>query len=420
MKKIVLLAVGAALFCAAANAIIPALVVGAETIGGFALRSAISRGAAQMAVSAAERQVLANGTKTALNQSVARLATGHANPTRLQLANGVFSWAFIGDSLLKIGDEIFGSDPNAGISSAPTSSSVDNGRKFYIGAGKGGSAPFLSGDFHENLVLSAYKFRADNGILYCPAGAKCTYSSGISIASSSVSGGGRLTRYEARYSFSYPQASGAIKTDSLNEIFSVQQNDNYSSAITPSAPDITTEQQETVKKTPLNAQQMADVLNALLLDAASRPDYQGVQISSGQPLVTAQDIRDAAAAVGRPNPSQAEWASPWTDLQPETQPQPEPNPEPNPQPEPPAVQPALDSPPDGKTVLAPIIGAFSEWENFSIGSRSAQCPTAEFSVWDKNFIVDSHCGLIEKNRELIKLFCLICWGFSSFRRVMSA
>ncbi|MEQ9891846.1 hypothetical protein [Pectobacterium aroidearum] len=167
---------------------------------------------------------------------------------------------------------------------------------------------------------------------------------------------------------------------------------------------------------------MADVLNALLLDAASRPDYQGVQISSGQPLVTAQDIRDAAAAVGRPNPSQAEWASPWTDLQPETQPQPqpEPNPEPNPQPEPPAVQPTLDSPPDGKTLLAPLTGAFSEWGNFSIGSRSTQCPVAEFSVWDKNFFVDSHCGLIEENRELIKVFCLICWGFAAFRRVMSA
>jgi hypothetical protein len=75
--------------------------------------------------------------------------------------------------------------------------------------------------------LSAYKYRADNGGLYCPTGAKCFYSSGISITSSQVSGGGRLTRYEGRYSFSYPQASGAIKSDFLSEIFSVQQNDNY-------------------------------------------------------------------------------------------------------------------------------------------------------------------------------------------------
>ncbi|ACT13114.1 MULTISPECIES: hypothetical protein [Pectobacterium] len=417
MKKIVFVVTGLALFCAAANAIIPALVVGAETIGGFALRSAISRGAAQMAVSAAERQVLSNSTKAALNHSVARLATGYANPTRLQLANGAFSWAFIGDSLLKIGDEIFGADSGAGISSSPELKAVDNGRRFYVGAGKGGMAPFLSGDYPENLVLSAYKYRSENGALYCPSGAQCTYGSGVRMSRVTPSGDGRFTQYETFYDITY-----GGKTVSLGENFSVHKNASYDPAITPASPDITTEQQETVKKTPLNAQQMADVLNALLLDAASRPDYQGVQISSGQPLVTAQDIRDAAAAVGRPNPSQAEWTSPWTDLQPETQPQPqpEPNPEPNPQPEPPAVQPTLDTPPDGKTILAPIVGAFSEWENFSIGQRTTQCPVAEFSVWDKNFILDSHCGLIEKNRELIKLFCLICWGFASFRSVMSA
>ncbi|MCE9729967.1 hypothetical protein [Pectobacterium sp. IFB5596] len=415
MKKIVFAVAGAAFLCATAHAVIPALVVGAEAIGGFALRSAISRGAAQMAVSAAERQVLSNATKAAVNQSVARIATGYSNPTRWQLANGALSWAGLGEILLNVGDEIFGSDPNAGISSSADIKNVDNGRKFYIGAGKGGTTPFLSGDHPENLVLSAYKFRADSGGLYCPSGAQCTYGAALRMNRVTPSGDGRFTQYEAGYDISY---SG--KMVSLGEIFSVHKNASYDQNITPTSPDITTAQQETARKTPLNAQQMADVLNSLLLDTASQPDYQGISISSSQPLVTAQDIRDAAAAVGRPNPSQAEWTTPWSDLQPEIQPQPEPNPEPNPQPEPPVVQPTLDAPPDGKTILAPLIGAFPEWENFSIGSRSVQCPVAEFSVWDKNFIVDSHCELIEKNRELIKLFCLICWGFAAFRRVMSA
>lgn len=415
MKKIIFVAVGIVFFCATANAVIPALVIGAETIGSFALRSAISRGAAQMTIAAAERQVIANATKISLNQSVARLATGYANPTRWQLANGTMTWAGLGEILLNVGDEIFGSDPNAGISSSSDLKTVDNGRKFYIGAGKGGSAPFLSGDFQENLVSSAYKFRADNGALYCPSGAQCIYGAGLRLNRVTPSSDGRFTQYEAGYDITY-----AGKTVSLGEIFSVHKNSSYDQNIIPSSPDITTAQQETAKKTPLNAQQMADALNALLLDAASQPDYQGVLISSGQPLVTAQDILDAAAAVGRPNPSQAEWATPWSDLQPETQTQPQPEPNPQPQPEPPAVPPEMESAPDGKIVLAPLIGAFPEWRDFSIGSRATQCPVAEFSVWDKNFIVDSHCDLIEKNRELIKLFCLICWGFGAFRRVMSA
>ncbi|WP_233968011.1 hypothetical protein [Pectobacterium polaris] len=415
MKKIIFAVAGAALLCATAHAVIPALVIGAETVAGFALRAAVSRGAANSAVYAAERVAMSNVTKIAINQSVAKISTNSA--ARLKLASGVASWALIGDSLLKIGDEIFGSDPNAGISSAPTLAAIDNGRKFFSGAGKGSSAPYFSGDEHEGLVAAVYQYRADNGILYCPSGAKCSYSPDFSVVSTRVSGG--LTDYTLRYNFSYPQSSG-VKTDYISEVVSVQQNKNYSPTIAPSVPDITPEQQEQLQKTALNAQSLADTLNALLFDAASQPDYAGVPVTSSNPLISARDILDAASAVGRPNPTQAEWTTPWENLQPETQPQPEPNPEPNPQPETPPVPPELESPPDGKTVLAPLIGAFPEWESFSIGSRSAQCPVAEFTIWDENFVVDSHCELIEKNRDLIRIFCLICWMFAAFRRVMSA
>ncbi|MBE5223077.1 hypothetical protein IG608_16685 [Pectobacterium sp. A113-S21-F16] len=414
MKKIILLASGAVLFCAAAHAVIPALVIGAETIGGFALRAAILRGAANSSVYAAERIAMSNVTKIAINQSVARISA--STGSRLKMASGVASWALIGDSLLKIGGEIFGSDPNAGISSASSISAIDNGRKFFSGAGKGGSSPYFSGDEHEGLVAAVYQYRADNGILYCPSGAKCSYSPDFSVLSTRVSGG--LTDHTLRYSFSYPQSSGTIKTDYISEIVSVQQNKNYSPTIAPSVPDITPEQQEQLQQTALNAQQLADTLNALLLDAASQPNYAGFPVTSSNPLISAQNVLDAAAAVGRPSPTQAEWTSPWQDLQPENQPQPEPNPEPNPEPS--AVPPEMESPPDGKTVLAPLTGAFSEWGNFSIGQRAAQCPLAEFTIWDENFVVDSHCELIEKNRDLIRIFCLICWMFAAFRRVMSA
>ncbi|MBT9183304.1 hypothetical protein ILP31_04360 [Pectobacterium punjabense] len=415
MKKIIFVAMAVALFCTAANAVIPALVIGAETVAGFALRAAVSRGAANAAVYSAERVAMSNVTKIAINQSVAKISTSAG--TRLQLANGAASWALIGDALLKISSEIFGTDPNAGISSAPTLAAIDNGRKFFSGAGKGSSAPYFSGDEHEGLVAAVYQYRADNGILYCPSGAKCSYSADFSVVSTRVSGG--LTDYTLRYNFSYPQSSG-VKTDYISEVVSVQQNKNYSPTIAPSVPDITLEQQEQLQKTALDAQSLADTLNALLLDAASQPDYAGVPVTSANPLVSAQDVLSAASAVGRPNPTQAEWTSSWQDLQPEIQPQPEPNPQPQPEPETPPVPPELESTPDGKTILAPITGMFSEWDSFSIGSRSVQCPTPEFTIWDTNFVVDSHCGLIEKNRDLIRVFCLICWGFAAFRRVMSA
>ncbi|POE04701.1 hypothetical protein [Pectobacterium odoriferum] len=424
MKKIIFVAVGAVLFCEAARGFLVPVVMAGETIGAAVLRSIISRGAAQAAVSAAERHALTNATKIAINQSVARLATGYSTPTRLQLASGAATWAFLGSQMLQIGDEIFseqifGADQSgtAGISSSPDIKSIDNGRKFYIGAGKGGAAPILSGDYPENLIMSAYKYRAKNGALYCPSGAQCTYGTALRVNRTTPSSDGRFTQYEMQYDITY-----GGKIVQLGEVFSVHKNYGYDPTITPLSPDITPEQLESAQKTPLNAQQMADTLNALMLDAAAQPDYRGIAVTSASPLITAQDILTAASTVGRPSPTQAEWTTPWENLQPETQPQPqpEPNPDPNPQPEPPAVPPEMESPPDGKTVLAPLIGAFPEWRDFSIGSRGAQCPTAEFTIWDTNFSVDSHCGLIEENRELIKLFCLICWSFAAFRRVMSA
>ncbi|MEQ9917154.1 hypothetical protein ABRQ01_10820 [Pectobacterium aroidearum] len=416
MKKIVFVVTGLALFCAAANAIIPVLVVGAETIGGFALRAAVSRGAANSAVYAAERVAMSNVTRIAINRSVAKISAGAGS--RLKLANGAVSLALIGDALLKVGDEIFGTDPNAGISSASAISAIDNGRKFFSGAGKGGSAPYFSGDYHEGLVSAVYQYRSDNAILYCPSGAKCTYSPDFSVTATRVSGG--LTDYTVKYRFSYPQSSGAIKNDYISEVITVQQNKNYSPEIPPSVPDITDEQQEKLQQTALNAQQLADTLNALLLDAAAQPDYEGIPVTSANPLISARDVLDAAAAIGRSNPTQAEWTSPWQDLQPEIQPQPEPNPQPQPEPETPPAPPELESIPDGRKVLAPLVGAFPEWENFSVGFRAAQCPTAKFTIWDTDFVVDAHCGLIEENRELIKMLCLICWTFAAFRRVMSA
>ena len=393
MKKIVFLGIFLIILPTISYAFLPLLIAGADFAGASALRAAISRGAAQLAVSAAERQVLENATKTALNQSVRRLIAMSPNPTRFQLATGAITWAGLGSALLDLGDEIFGVDQSAGVS---TGDSADNGRKFYVGAGSGGTKPYFSGDYPENLIYSAYRYQSSNGLLPCNSAGGCSYST----------------------------ISGSIVTVDRTASYTVLPNASFDSSITPQSADITVEQEETAKNTPLNPQRLADVANALLLDAASQSDYAGIPISSSNPLVTAQDFTDALTAVGRTQPTNAEWTTPWEDLETtsdtgtgtdtgggtdsgsgsET-----------------ATEPTLDSPPDGKTILSPLLNIFpADWGNFSVGSRDAACPVAEFEIWDKNFVIDSHCGLIEQNRELIKIIFLIVWAFSAFRRVMSA
>ncbi|HGW7889847.1 TPA: hypothetical protein ACNRK8_002636 [Escherichia coli] len=423
MKKIVL-GLGLGIFFiilpTISYAFLPLLIAGADYAGAAALRTAISRGAAQLAVSAAERQVLENATKTALNQSVKRLVAMSPNPTKFQLATGAITWAGLGSALLDLGDEIFGVDQSAGVSSG---GSADNGRKFYVGAGSGGTKPYFSGDYPESLIYSAYRYQSTNGLLPCNSASGCTYSAGFSVLSSSTGSSGSTT-YQIQYQNSYSTSSGSTVTVDRTASYTVLPNASYDSSITPQSADITAEQEETAKNTPLNPQRLADVANALLLDAASQSDYAGIPVSSSNPIVTAQDFTDALTAVGRTEPTNAEWTTPWEDLETtsdtdtgtdtgggtdsgsgsET-----------------ATEPTLDSPPDGKTILSPLLNIFpADWGNFSVGSRDAACPVAEFEIWDKNFVIDSHCGLIEQNRELIKIIFLIVWAFSAFRRVMSA
>ncbi|EPA1860000.1 hypothetical protein ACQ9K0_00945 [Klebsiella michiganensis] len=421
MKKIVLgLGIFLIILPTISYAFLPLLIAGADFAGAAALRTAISRGAAQLAVSAAERQVLENATKTALNQSVKRLIAMSPNPTKFQLATGAVTWAGLGSALLDLGDEIFGADQSAGVSSGD---SADNGRKFYVGAGSGGTRPYFSGDYPENLIYSAYRYQSSNGLLPCNSAGGCSYSASFSVLSSSAGSSGSTT-YQIQYQNSYSTSSGSTVTVDRTASYTVLPNASYDSSITPQSADITAEQEETAKNTPLNPQRLADVANALLLDAASQSDYAGIPISSSNPLVTAQDFTDALTAVGRTEPTNAEWTTPWEDLETttdtgtdtgtgggtdsgsgsET-----------------ATEPTLDSPPDGKTILSPLVNLFpADWGNFSVGSRDAVCPVGEFEIWDKNFVIDSHCGLIEQNRELIKIIFLIVWAFSAFRRVMSA
>ncbi|EPU4134412.1 hypothetical protein ACVW3L_001139 [Klebsiella pneumoniae] len=421
MKKIVLgLGIFFIILPTISYAFLPLLIAGADFAGAAALRTAISRGAAQLAVSAAERQVLENATKTALNQSVRRLIAMSPNPTKFQLATGAITWAGLGSALLDLGDEIFGVDQGAGVSSG---GSADNGRKFYVGAGSGGTKPYFSGDYPENLIYSAYRYQSSNGFLPCNSAGGCSYSASFSILSSSTGSNGSTT-YQIQYQNSYSTSSGSTVTVDRTASYTVLPNASYDSSITPQSADITAEQEDTAKNTPLNPQRLADVANALLLDAASQSDYAGIPISSSNPLVTANDFSEALSAVGRTQPTNAEWTTPWEDLETttdtgtdtgtgggtdsgsgsET-----------------ATEPTLDSPPDGKTILLPLLNIFpADWGNFSVGSRDAVCPVGEFEIWDKTFVIDSHCGLIEQNRELIKIIFLIVWAFSAFRRVMSA
>ena len=83
-------------------------------------------------------------------------------------------------------------------------------------------------------------------------------------------------------------------------------------------------------------------------------------------------------------------------------------------------EPELEETPTARDILTPIINLLPFTNEFNIGSRSASCPVVEFSVFNHQYRIDSHCPLIEQNRGAVETICLIIWGFVALRIILSA
>ncbi|CQD54921.1 Uncharacterised protein [Yersinia enterocolitica] len=83
-------------------------------------------------------------------------------------------------------------------------------------------------------------------------------------------------------------------------------------------------------------------------------------------------------------------------------------------------EPELEETPTARDILTPIINLLPFTNEFNIGSRSASCPVVEFSVFNHQYRIDSHCPLIEQNRSAVETIFLIIWGFVALRIILSA
>lgn len=82
--------------------------------------------------------------------------------------------------------------------------------------------------------------------------------------------------------------------------------------------------------------------------------------------------------------------------------------------------PELEDTPTARDILSPVINLLPFAKEFEIGSRSASCPVVEFSLFERQYKIDSHCPLIEQNRSSVETIFLIIWGFVALRIMLSA
>lgn len=173
----------------------------------------------------------------------------------------------------------------------------------------------------------------------------------------------------------------------------------------------------------------------MMLKASLLPDYEGVPVTSSNP-VTAAEIN---AALGTNTVSLQDLLN-GINLSPELKPEvltqtnPLTNPESKPEPGKPSADtppfslgvnpaipaPSLDDAPSGEEILNPLRNIMPDIKNLSISSKDVQCPVWSFELWDNKYSIDSHCELMEKIRPLLKAVFLLIWGIISLRIILTA
>lgn len=177
---------------------------------------------------------------------------------------------------------------------------------------------------------------------------------------------------------------------------------------------------------PINEQDIADLFNELLMKAALQSDYQGMPFNKNN-LVTAQEIKDllkdqtitlSDLLESTKNNNNKEQVVIFPDTYPVPQPKPDTGKDidmSHPDNSPPDL-----TPPSASEIISPLTDFFPFLKDFDLNNKDATCPIAEFYVFDNHYVIDNHCLLFEKIKDLLMLFSLIVWSFLGLRIVLSS
>lgn len=240
------------------------------------------------------------------------------------------------------------------------------------------------------------------------------------------------------YSFNKPQEADYEITTRVNNITYIrfEENENFIGDFPVASPQeeelgsISDIDSGLFNTRPLTAEQVANMYNAMLLSAATQPDYQGLPFNSANP-VTATEVRTALNELALSNPTLADLFTKAgtgdqldfdvnVNVAPNTIVTPNAGNNTNNEadygtPE----YPELEMP-TAKEILDPFKKFFPTLQNFKLQGQSAICPTWSFDIWNKHFTIDIHCGLLEEQRHLIQAIFSILWAFIALRHLLTA
>ncbi|EAM7986403.1 hypothetical protein FCH62_23230 [Salmonella enterica] len=182
--------------------------------------------------------------------------------------------------------------------------------------------------------------------------------------------------------------------------------------------------------TELSPEVIADVVNNAWSNAASAPGYAGLPFDASRP-VTASDIATVnnagkASVADFIRPTETPDFTLPTDSTVTIPTNPSTSEQVNLGDDPGIAPPELEKIPTGEEILAPLL-SFDPLKNSAAdlqlaGERikQAECPRPEFSIFNREYRLETHCSLLEKNAAIIGLIFMVVYSIAGFRIILSA
>ncbi|MDH4447356.1 MAG: hypothetical protein QE488_06930 [Acidovorax sp.] len=169
---------------------------------------------------------------------------------------------------------------------------------------------------------------------------------------------------------------------------------------------------------PIAAASLAQMVNAMFLQAANRAGYSGINyfpitaadaagaLQPGEvvPLssITSPVVAGGAGTV--PGNPTAPGGSATLDL----------GPNPN------IAQPGLEGIPTAAQIMAPVFDLFPSLRNFQVPGHTSQCPALSIPLWGQDISTNKHCELIEGQRAALGAAALVGWSIAALIIVLGA
>ncbi|SQH13258.1 hypothetical protein [Providencia heimbachae] len=455
-----------------AHAVLPLLAARA-VIPAIAGRIVMKR-AMQVAVTDAQYVTVVNNTTRAISAATRANATAVGTKSFFRSSSGALTWAGVGYSVGDISSEYFAN--KADIMVATTGRPLGDGRYAVDVAGKTYITDFLPSESNpfiatpvidgnlpsqtvpelnstmqwyqvistkpeqyivgsvESVARGYFNYTAEGGSRNCPAGSGlCTYEftpTEIEINQGSTS----YVKYQYTAFYIDKLGQEAKQVYSPIQRIQVYYNKHYipNNEVMDKQFLIANDLDgfaalEKLKEYQLDLDKLASMLNNLFYHSATQPDYDGIPITSSNPI-TANEIKsvypdygkltdfdllypaqvkpDGDLVIKTPGISTETGQSGKVELDLGEYPE--------------IDEPDLEEPPTGKEILEPIENLMPFIKNIQLPNKEASCPVAEFNVFDTQYKIDSHCPLLEQNKVLFQLIAGILWAFLSLRIILSA